>query len=80
MVNFVRENHKVTIKNSLKGINVANQIIKSIVSFNNGGISDRKFKKARGGKIIIDFYLSRQASGLGLSAAFAKLFSKKPVK
>ena len=30
LVNFVRENHKVTIKNSLKGINVANQIIKSI--------------------------------------------------
>ena len=62
-----------------KAVSEDNQIIKSIVSFNNGGISDRKFKKARGGKIIIDFYLSRRASGLGLSATFAKLFSKKPV-
>ena len=30
LVNFVRENHKVTIKNTIKGINASNQIIKSI--------------------------------------------------
>jgi len=30
LVNFIRENHKVTVKNSIKGINAANQIIKSI--------------------------------------------------
>jgi hypothetical protein len=30
LVNFVRENHKVTVKNSLKNINATNQIIKSI--------------------------------------------------
>ena len=70
----------IKIEPPKKAVSEDNQIIQSIVLFNNGGISDRKFKKARGGKIIVDFYLSRQASGLGLSAAFAKLFSKKPVK
>jgi len=30
LVNFVRENHKVTVKNSLKNINATNQIIKSV--------------------------------------------------
>ena len=30
LVNFVRENHKVTVKNTIKNINAANQIVKSI--------------------------------------------------
>ena len=30
MVNFVRENHKVTVKNTIKNINATNQIVKSV--------------------------------------------------
>ena len=30
LVNFVRENHKVTVKNTIKNINATNQIVKSI--------------------------------------------------
>ena len=30
LVNFIRENHKVTVKNAIKGIDATNQIIKSI--------------------------------------------------
>ena len=58
-----------------KGAKKTRKIIESLITFEDNNITDRRIKKTKKDKIIIEYTLSSLSSGLSLGDSFSKLFS-----
>ena len=65
----------IELRDPKKGAKKTRKIIESLIMFEDNNITDRRIKKTKKDKIIIEYTLSSLSSGLSLGDSFSKLFS-----
>ena len=70
----------IELKNPKKGAKKTHKIIESLITFEDNNIADRRIKKTKKDKIIIEYTLSSLSSALALGNSFSKLFSDNSVR
>ena len=74
-LSFGDEIFSVELSDPKKGAKKTRKIIEELITFEDNNITDRRIKKTKKDKIIIEYTLSSLSSGLSLGDSFSKLFS-----